>query len=616
MKYQFFANSIALAATLSLLSPAIVRAAQTSIDLPAVDLPTVNPLKTAEKVVDLQAVPKAQPTKDITQSTSAESTIASPLLAQTTRSGIEKAANPNHTQPVENPALQPTKPQLLAQTPTAIDQVTSVSQLSDVRPTDWAFQALQSLVERYGCIAGYPDRTYRGNRALTRYEFAAGLNACLDRVNELIAASTADLVKKEDLATLQRLQQEFSVELATIRGRVDALEARTATLESQQFSTTTKLQGEVIFGLISPIQGDNVVTGQEVEKNPTLGYRVRLNLNTSFSGRDLLTTRLQANNVTPLGATRFDPTSPTGVVGSGTLGTNMGRIEFDGDSRNQVSLSLLRYRFPISANTNVYLAGTGNGFVDLDASSQLNPYFDGGAVSLFALRNPIYNYSGGAGIGIRHQFGTAGELNLAYLTSVANNPADKNGLTDGQYGALAQFILNLGTSSRIGFTYINAYTPFDTLTPGNEFNLTATGSNLSNSNFGVPVNVNAYGISGTFQLSPKFALGGWVGYANHRYVGRGDGDVWNWAVTLAFPDLLKQGNLGGILVGQQPKLTSSSGGIGQRDRDTSLHLEAFYRHRLNDNISITPGVIWVTNPEFNEANEDTVIGVVRTVFSF
>jgi len=66
-------------------------------------------------------------------------------------------------------------------------QVTSVSQLKDVQPTDWAFEALQSLVERYGCIAGYPNGTYRGNRALTRYEFAAGLNACLDRVNELIS---------------------------------------------------------------------------------------------------------------------------------------------------------------------------------------------------------------------------------------------------------------------------------------------------------------------------------------------------------------------------------------------------------------------------------------------
>ncbi|MEM7580986.1 MAG: iron uptake porin, partial [Cyanobacteria bacterium P01_A01_bin.80] len=126
----------------------------------------------------------------------------------------------------------------------SMSQVTSVSQFSDVQPTDWAFQALQSLVERYGCIAGYPNGTYRGNRALTRYEFAAGLNACLDRVNELIRTATDNLVSREDLATLQRLQEEFSAELATLRGRVDALEARTAELEANQFSTTAKLKGE------------------------------------------------------------------------------------------------------------------------------------------------------------------------------------------------------------------------------------------------------------------------------------------------------------------------------------------------------------------------------------
>jgi hypothetical protein len=107
----------------------------------------------------------------------------------------------------------------------AIAQITSVSQLSDVQPTDWAFQALQSLVERYGCIAGYPDGTFRGNRALTRYEFAAGLNACLDRVNELIATATTQGVTREDLVTLQRLQEEFATELVTLRGRVDTLEA-------------------------------------------------------------------------------------------------------------------------------------------------------------------------------------------------------------------------------------------------------------------------------------------------------------------------------------------------------------------------------------------------------
>lgn len=128
----------------------------------------------------------------------------------------------------------------------AIAQITSVSQLSDVQPTDWAYQALQSLVERYGVIAGYSNGTFRGNRSLTRYEFAAGLNAALNRLNELIAAGTADLVRQEDLATLQKLQQEFATELAILRGRVDTLEARSANLEEQQFSTTTKLNAQII----------------------------------------------------------------------------------------------------------------------------------------------------------------------------------------------------------------------------------------------------------------------------------------------------------------------------------------------------------------------------------
>ena len=65
-------------------------------------------------------------------------------------------------------------------TANSLDQVTSVTQFSDVYPTDWAYQALSNLVETYGCVAGYPNGTFRGNRAMTRYEAAALLNACLD----------------------------------------------------------------------------------------------------------------------------------------------------------------------------------------------------------------------------------------------------------------------------------------------------------------------------------------------------------------------------------------------------------------------------------------------------
>ena len=70
--------------------------------------------------------------------------------------------------------------------PAGMEQVTSVNELRDVEPTAWAYEALRSLVERYGCIVGYPDRTFRGNRALTRWEFAAGLNACMNVMERLI----------------------------------------------------------------------------------------------------------------------------------------------------------------------------------------------------------------------------------------------------------------------------------------------------------------------------------------------------------------------------------------------------------------------------------------------
>ena len=107
-----------------------------------------------------------------------------------------------------------------------LEQVTSITQFSDVYPTDWAYQALSNLVERYGCVAGYPNGTFRGNRAMTRYEAAALLNACLDRITEVTDE-------------LRRLIKEFETELAIIRGRVDGLEARVGELEATQFSTTT-----------------------------------------------------------------------------------------------------------------------------------------------------------------------------------------------------------------------------------------------------------------------------------------------------------------------------------------------------------------------------------------
>ncbi|MBD2078782.1 iron uptake porin [Leptolyngbya sp. FACHB-17] len=498
-----------------------------------------------------------------------------------------------------------------------LEQVTSVSQLSDVRPTDWAFQALQSLVERYGCIAGYPDRTYRGNRALTRYEFAAGLNACLNRVNELIAASTSDLVKKEDLATLQKLQEEFSAELTTLRGRVDGLEARTATLEKQQFSTTTKLAGEAVFAVT-----DEFGVRETGGNNAVLQNRIRLALNTSFTGRDLLVTRLTAGN-----ANAFTLTNPT--LPGGTNAEGLQTFNFRSTGGNQINLDRVSYSFNLSDKFNVYIPAVGG--LHSDYAPTNNPALDSGTgatgpLSLFAERNPIYLIGGGTGVGINFQPSSALTISAGYLADnsgttsniapSANSPTDKNGLFNGSYSALAQVTFKPNEALSIGLTYVNAYRRsaiFDAGSGGTG----VLGTLLANQGFNLlgdvaPAQVNAYGAEVAFRLSQNLVLNGFASYVNANFVGdgRGSQDIWTYGVGVALPDFGKKGNLLGFIAGVEPYLGDAV------TNSNPLHFEGFYKYQLNDRLSITPGVIYIVNPGQDSRNDNIVIGTIRTTFTF
>ncbi|OUL27833.1 iron uptake porin [Nostoc sp. 106C] len=481
----------------------------------------------------------------------------------------------------------------------SMSQVTSVSQFSDVQPTDWAFQALQSLVERYGCIAGYPNGTYRGNRALTRYEFAAGLNACLDRVNELIATATADLVTKQDLATLQRLQEEFSAELATLRGRVDSLEARTAELEAHQFSTTTKLVGEAIFAVT-----DNF--GSNDNNNTVFQNRVRLDLQTSFTGKDTLHTRLATGNAIGL-------TLPNGTAES-TQSFNI-----TPSTNNSVFIDWLSYYFPIG-NSQVYIAASGG--IHSDYVPTVNPYFEdfdggNGALSTFASESPIYRIGGGAGAGVNLVFGSANStfkpsVTLGYLASQANSPAVNAGLFEGNYAALAQLNLNVGDRLTLAATYVHGYHGANSaLFDFGSYSTPVVGT--SQANFvggGNPYESNSYGFEAAFKPSDKLSISGFVLYSDITdLVANNNGEVWSYGVGVALPDLGKKGNLLGIFAGAQPYLGSVGG-------DRPYHIEGFYKYRVTDNISITPGVIWLTNPGQAVNSDNAVIGTLRTTFTF
>ena len=501
------------------------------------------------------------------------------------------------------------------QEPEKISQnATSVSQLSDVRPTDWAFTSLQSLVERYGCIAGFPDRTYRGKQALSRYEFAAGLNACLDKVNEIISAGLADKVSKEDLATLQKLQEEFAAELATLRGRVDALDAKVAKLEAQQFSTTTKLSATVIFALADTFGG--VGTGTAIQNpqkttdstNLNFSYRARINFDSSFTGKDLLRVRLQAGNTTNIGS---------------ATGTNMARLAFTQDTANVFEIDKLFYRFPIASNFSAYVAA--NNLDPDDVADTLNPYFDSsdrGALSRFGRFDPLtFRGPSGVGIGFNYKIDPQFSIAASYFgksassAGGANVPTGQNGLFNGAYIANLQLVFAPAKNFKIGAMYARSFEP------GKDVNLSSnTGSSFGNQPFGASdTSADRYGAQFEWLVTKGFNFGGWVGFANARQesgtnVGR-TANLFNWSVNLAFPDLFAEGNRGGIIFGMPPKVTSNSDST-RVDPDTAYLLELQYSFRVSKNISVTPGVIAIFNPNHNALNPTTWVATIRTLFTF
>ncbi len=490
----------------------------------------------------------------------------------------------------------------------SLEQVTSVSQLRDVQPTDWAFVALQSLVERYGCIAGYPNRTYQGNRSMTRYEFAAGLNKCLEQINQIIANRSAG-ISKEDLGIIQKLQENFASELANLSKRIDTLATKTAALEAQRFSPTTKLTGRVITYL-----GDAFGKTAGPANHATFGNDTVLNLNSSFTGKDNLAVSLRTGNLQPFTtATKF----PQG--GSMVLNGFTDEARMRSNPPSEISLNDLSYSFPINKELTVFLGAYSS---TRDVGAPITPLNNSttGPVSYYGKINSlIYSTYQQSTISVGWEPAPWVNMVVSLGTDFTGNDPSV-GFQKGGYTATFEPVFYFGRL-KLAFSYLNAYSL-------NSVN-TLSGSNASHlSNIG-PLSANTYLLAGFYDFSPKFQLGGSVAYLAARALqsgNRGDASIWDYRVNIIFPDLVKKGNLAGLILGIQPRLAGTSNAElaraigfppGQRnDRNVGYHIEAFYAHRLNDHISITPGLLWLTAPNHDARNPDVFAAVLRTTLNF
>jgi Carbohydrate-selective porin, OprB family/S-layer homology domain len=523
------------------------------------------------------------------------------------------------------------------------NQVTSVGQLSDVKPTDWAYQALSNLVEKYGCVAGYPNGTYKGGQAMTRYEAAALLSACLDRVTEVTDE-------------LQRLQKEFADELAVIKGRVGALEKKVGQLEATQFSTTTKLQGDTFWTIGANAfggQNNNKINGIQTNAANSGGtvfnYDLRLNLNTSFTGKDLLYTRLRSGNY---GNSPFNGQPYSLMTLDRAFGGNNGNAN---GLNNVFQLDRLYYRFPVGKTFTALIGPRGRNTEFLAVSPFYYGDFEG--LDYFRLNGApgAYNKATGGIAGLMwKQNVKKGKPFFAASTSYVAPNADSGntGTTTTTYGGVFQpnsagsWLTQLGYQAQQwkatfgwrygqcggGKNYTNrrgteAAVAAETCGANNQWGV----STNTNNNFAVALAWQPKK-SGTFIPSIS---GGW-GYSAYSYgnvgapavatcnTGKTPAGISNclqvsniaatqsWTVGLQWKDAFVKGNSAGMAVGQPSFVTSTRN--GGTPFDGNYAWEWWYKFQVSDNISVTPMLFYLSNPSSAGVNNTATTGVGANVF--
>jgi len=497
------------------------------------------------------------------------------------------------------------------------EQVTSITQFSDVYPTDWAYQALSNLIERYGCVAGYPNGTYRGNRAMTRFEAAALLNACLDRVTEVTDE-------------LKRLMKEFEKELAILKGRVDGLEARVGELEATQFSTTTKLKGvatfvigansfggdakqgvlDAVFSTNASVRDGNFQDGIDSSGwrsggagtkradaaaassgGTSFNYDLKLFLDTSFTGKDLLRTVLRSGNF-----------ANSAFGGDGYVGLDALEVAFQENSGpNIVGVNRLWYQFPVGSS----FTATVGGVVRQDdmlavwpsaypADTILDFFTYAGAPS-------TYNLALGAGGGLSWE---SNDFSIS-----ANYVSTNGSFSDPNEGGIATDGAGSNGTVQIAYAPENwglaaAYT-YSSKNSTSVGQLNGTPLSAAFTNAG---NTSSVGLSAWW--SPEEA--GWFPSisAGYGYNSLTDGEdtfafrsatTQSWYVGLQWADAFLKGNTLGMAVGQPSFVTDVSyrNDFDEKSNfvaDGNYAWEWWYQFQVTDNISVTPAIYYLSRP--------------------
>ncbi|MBF2052210.1 MAG: S-layer homology domain-containing protein [Candidatus Sericytochromatia bacterium] len=155
---------------------------------------------------------------------------------------------------------------------------------TDMPAEHWASTAVRDLVEKYGVMAGFPDKTFRGTRQISRYEAAAAFYKVMLQLSQV-----EDLTRRignitlEDLKTMKTLHQEFQQELETIKQQQSDQAEKIRELENS-LAKLKEDMGSVRFGGLISIGAEDVF-----EDNFRPGYSTYFSLNMRIAATESTT---------------------------------------------------------------------------------------------------------------------------------------------------------------------------------------------------------------------------------------------------------------------------------------------------------------------------------------
>jgi hypothetical protein len=412
---------------------------------------------------------------------------------------------------------------------------------------------------------------------MTRYEFAAGLAITINKVEDLLANAIGDEYVRQDAITLRRLQKEYRVILDELQRRIDQTELKAATIQAQQFSTTTKLQGQQVVGVSGGSSAANTVIS-----------RTRLNLLTSFQPQDLLVTLLESGNN---GGDAVAQEQREGVNYLGTAGlfANAGGLAYS-DVDSQLRVRRLSYTFHPQKDLEVTVGAKISPRDFIDQNSYANNEAMDFSSGVF-LNNPLIvqnqiDREGGAGVVVAWK--SSPKLMMRSLYIANNGNQTNQGLFGDGHQATVEVEYNPSQRLRFKLQYTNAQV--------NDTNINAVGLNTE------------YSLNRDTGIFGRFGIGKYEGFNNITNQNFNATPI-SWSVGVARRNILIPGTLAGVAIAQ-PFITGSLG------NSTQTNFEAFYNLQLNENISVTPVFSVVTNPDNDKSNGTIWQSSLRTVFSF